>query len=165
METQKQIRNPIAPFGLWMAALLLSVNSGCSSIIGPHQIKVQQAHGVKVVHVEGYGCNALFQNDTAALHLGWFQRTLVFEQDVDTEEDVMEERFDLFSKLPSGFSYHQSVVDVGACAAWEPSFRGFSLGFQSRSVSRLPVEDSMIFESTLRSDDEVISNFLLHKLP
>ncbi len=165
METQQQIRNPIAPFGLWMGMLFLSANSGCSSIVGPHQIKVQQAHGVKVVHVEGYGCNALFQNDTAALHLGWFQRTLVFEQDVGAEEDVMEGRFGLFSKLPSGFSYHQSVVDVGVCAAWEPSFRGFSLGFQSRSVSRLPVEDSLIFESTHRSADEGISNYFLHKLP
>lgn len=165
MEAQLKVRKPIAPFGLWMGMLFLSVNSGCSSIVGPHQIKVQLAPGVKVVDVEGYGCNALFQNDTAALHLGWFQRTLVFEQDVDTEERVMEGRFGFFSKLPSGFSYHQSVVDVGACAAWEPTFRGFSFGFQSRSLSRLPIEENLILDSTHGSKDKGIKCFSLHKLP
>lgn len=148
-----------------LVAVMIIAQIGCSSIVGPHQIKVEQGAGVSIVHLEGYGCNSLHQNDTAAIHLGWFQRTFVFEELGAVPGENSDARYSIFSRLPGGVSLHQSVVDAGVCAAWEPTFRGFSVGFQSRSISRLPIHDSMAFEVIRSNGNRPISRFSLHRTP
>ena len=137
---------------------------GCSSVIGPHRISFIHGNGVEVVQLTGYGINSIQQNDTAAIHLGWSHRTFVFES-ADTEvEGNTVPQFRFYSRLPRPASLHQSVVDAGLCAAWEPTFRGISLGYQSRLVTRLPLYRSLIFEAHI-SPDHQRSTFSLQQLP
>ena len=165
MREQQQNKHKRYPILVWVSSLILLATSGCSSIIGPHHIEVESGNGVKVVHLKGYGCNSIFQYDTAAIHLGWFERTLVFDEHAFAGKDSSGVGFGFYSSLPSSISVYQSVVDIGACAAWEPLFRGFSLGFQSRSLSRLPLNESLIFEAIRTNGKNPFPQFSLQRIP
>ena len=149
----------------WLLAVIIPAVIGCSGVAGPHLDRKERQEGVRIIHLEGYGCNMLHLKDTSSLHLGWYRRTVVFEDDSSLDEDYPAKRFSVFGILPDGLPLHHSVVDLGATATWEPCFRGISLGFQSRSLSRLPLDRSLILEATQTAGNSLQSQFSLHRLP
>jgi hypothetical protein len=137
----------------WLVVALAPLIVGCSAVAGPHHVRVEQHKGLKIFYLEGYGCNALHQGDILALHFGWYQRTLAFE-DYTSNNVAPTESFSLLSRLPNERSLHYSVVDAGLTAAIEPTFFGLTLGYQFRHVSRLPMERNLILETTRHTGKE-----------
>jgi hypothetical protein len=139
--------------------------SGCAAVIGPHRVTKKHQSGLQIIHLEGYGCNIFSLKDTCGLQLGWYQRMIVFEEPPGQDDAPAENRFAMFGKLPDSLPLHYSTVDVGATAGWEPLFRGISLGIQSRSLSRLPLDQSLILTTTRTTADWTSSEFSLHRIP
>ncbi len=138
---------------------------GCSGVTGPHTVSCKRGEGVRVYELEGYGCNAFHLKDTSSLHMGYYQRTIVFEDDGSTDEQFPAKRFSFFETLPDDLPLHHSVAEIGATATWEPCMRGISIGFQSRSLSRLPLDRSLVFEATRTAGTTPQSQFSLHRYP
>jgi hypothetical protein len=134
-------------FGYWLVVTIAPLMIGCSAVAGPHHVRAEQHKGLKIIYLKGYGCNVLHQGDISALHFGWYQRTLAFE-DLTPKKEVTTESFSLLSRLPNEQSLHYSMVDAGLTAASEPTFCGLTLGYQFRHVSRLPMERNLVLEMT-----------------
>jgi hypothetical protein len=147
-----QLMNPPDLFS-WLIVTLMAFIVGCSAVAGPHRIRVGHHEGLKVIQIEGYGMNALHQKDISALHFGRYRRTLACEESL-LGDGIPSDSFAILSQLPDVPALHYSVVDLGFTAAFEPTFYGLSLGNQYRRVSRLPMERSLILETSQHAGDE-----------
>lgn len=155
----------IGPTKAWLFTIPLLGSLSCSLIVGPHHITIEPGKGVNVVSIEGYVSNIIHKNDTAAFHFGRFRRVFVLGERDSIYDGPSYPNFRIYSRLPKGYSLHQSVIDAGVCLAWEPSFRGFSFGHQSRSISRLPVDDGLAFKIERVNDNDSTPYYSLEYLP
>lgn len=147
-----------------LPAILLLLG-GCSAVAGPCKISAEQQTGVRVFHVEGYGFNALNIRNYHALYLGWSRHTLVFEDSTPPDASSPMSHFGLFQQLPNSTPVQVSSVSAGAQCAWEPAFRGFALGLQSRTTSYLPLNRDLVLENIPSTSAADIPHFSLHSFP
>lgn len=119
---------------------------GCSAVAGSFKLRAERQPGVLVTEVEGLGCTSLAFRDYQTLYLGWSKHVLVFEGEDNPDILPMSEVMGVFAPLPASEAVYVSSSSAGLQIAWEPAFRGFAVGFQTRTTARLPVNRSMVFE-------------------
>lgn len=123
--------------------LASSITASCSGVYGSLTSESSLGEGVRIVEVRSAGLEIRNIPGYRGMSLG--RRVTTYIQPLESEAPVADWKWGA-AFLQNEMPLYTASSSQGIDLAWEPSFRGLSLGFDSRSCAILDLRKSSILK-------------------